>query len=181
MNPSFSPEPPETPEPEGLSFAGTMRRGSFELEAAFTCAPGEVLGVLGPNGSGKTSVMRTLAEPTLTAVSGEKATFRVGGEFNLITGQSIAEETNSVTYETERLEYGIGLEFQPTVLSPGRISAAGQFPVKCGASGAPVSRRNPPPRPRPGRVHPPRCSRAAAHRPCCRAAAAARPGRAQSP
>ena len=47
MNPPFSPEPPETPEPEGLSFAGTMRRGSFELEAAFTCAPGEVLGVLG--------------------------------------------------------------------------------------------------------------------------------------
>lgn len=57
MNPSFSPEPPETPEPEGLSFAGTMRRGSFELEAAFTCAPGEVLGVLGPNGSGKSTLV----------------------------------------------------------------------------------------------------------------------------
>ncbi len=27
--------------------------------------------------------MKTLAEPTLTAVSGEKATFKVGGEFNL--------------------------------------------------------------------------------------------------
>ena len=32
-------------------------------------------------------VMKTLAEPTLTAVSGEQATFRVGGEFNLVTNQ----------------------------------------------------------------------------------------------
>lgn len=42
---------------QGLSFDGTMRRGSFELEAAFTCAPGEVLGVLGPNGSGKSTLV----------------------------------------------------------------------------------------------------------------------------
>ncbi|MBO6717824.1 MAG: type II and III secretion system protein family protein [Rhizobiaceae bacterium] len=94
----------------GKSISGSG--GSFEsglLDAYF-------------NAMEQSGVMRTLAEPTLTAVSGEKATFRVGGEFNLITGQSIAEETNSVTYETERLEYGIGLEFQPTVLSPGRIS-----------------------------------------------------------
>ena len=74
------------------------------------------------NAMEQSGVMRTLAEPTLTAVSGEKATFRVGGEFNLITGQSIDSDTNAVTYETERLEYGIGLEFQPVVLSPGRIS-----------------------------------------------------------
>jgi Flp pilus assembly secretin CpaC len=32
--------------------------------------------------------MRTLAEPTLTAISGEKATFRVGGEFNVVVGQT---------------------------------------------------------------------------------------------
>jgi pilus assembly protein CpaC len=74
------------------------------------------------NAMEQSGVMKTLAEPTLTAVSGEKATFRVGGEFNLITGQSVDEDSGSVTYETERLEYGIGLEFQPVVLSPGRIS-----------------------------------------------------------
>ena len=74
------------------------------------------------NAMEQSGVMRTLAEPTLTAVSGEKATFRVGGEFNLITGQSIDSDTNAITYDTERLEYGIGLEFQPVVLSPGRIS-----------------------------------------------------------
>lgn len=73
------------------------------------------------NAMERSGVMKTLAEPTLTAVSGEKATFRVGGEFNLVTGQSVGDE-GGVVYDIERLEYGIGLEFQPTVLSPGRIS-----------------------------------------------------------
>jgi pilus assembly protein CpaC len=70
----------------------------------------------------QSGVMKTLAEPTLTAVSGEKATFRVGGEFNLISGQSVDSETGQLTYENQKIEYGIGLEFQPVVLSPGRIS-----------------------------------------------------------
>jgi pilus assembly protein CpaC len=66
-------------------------------------------------------VMKTLAEPTLTAISGEQATFRVGGEFNLVTNQQ-GNNNGSITYEVEKLEYGIGLEFQPVVLSAGRIS-----------------------------------------------------------
>lgn len=71
-------------------------------------------------------VMKTLAEPTLTAVSGEQATFRVGGEFNLVSGRSSAvsenNQTGEITYDVEKLEYGIGLEFKPVVLSAGRIS-----------------------------------------------------------
>ncbi len=80
------------------------------------------------NAMEQTGVMKTLAEPTLTAVSGEKATFRVGGEFNLVSSQSVTppdEEENdpaTITYGITKLEYGIGLEFLPTVLSPGRIS-----------------------------------------------------------
>jgi pilus assembly protein CpaC len=78
------------------------------------------------NAMEQAGVMKTLAEPTLTAVSGEKATFRVGGEFNLVTGVSAAvsdeNQTGVTTYDIERLEYGIGLEFQPIVLSAGRIS-----------------------------------------------------------
>jgi pilus assembly protein CpaC len=78
------------------------------------------------NAMEQSGVMKTLAEPTLTAVSGEKATFKVGGEFNLITGVSEAvsdeNQTGLRTYEMTKLEYGIGLEFQPVVLSPGRIS-----------------------------------------------------------
>lgn len=78
------------------------------------------------NAMEQSGVMKTLAEPTLTAVSGEKATFKVGGEFNIITGRtsnvSNDNQTGQITYEHERLEYGIGLEFQPVVLSAGRIS-----------------------------------------------------------
>lgn len=74
------------------------------------------------NAMEQAGVMRTLAEPTLTAISGEKATFRVGGEFNLVSNQDVDLEERSITYEVEKIEYGIGLEFLPTVLSPGRIS-----------------------------------------------------------
>ncbi|MEQ1955753.1 type II and III secretion system protein family protein [Mesorhizobium sp. CN2-181] len=78
------------------------------------------------NAMEQAGIMKTLAEPTLTAVSGEKATFKVGGEFNLVTGRSSAvsddNQTGQTTYTVEKLEYGIGLEFIPVVLSPGRIS-----------------------------------------------------------
>lgn len=74
------------------------------------------------NAMQQSGVMKTLAEPTLTAVSGEKATFRVGGEFNLVTGQDVDPQTGGITYDISKIEYGIGLEFQPVVLSPGRIS-----------------------------------------------------------
>jgi pilus assembly protein CpaC len=67
-------------------------------------------------------VLRTLAEPSLSAISGEQATFQAGGEFPLITGCSIDPDTQVVTYSIERTEYGIGLEFMPVVLSAGRIS-----------------------------------------------------------
>jgi pilus assembly protein CpaC len=72
------------------------------------------------NAMEQSGVMKTLAEPTLTAISGEKATFKVGGEFNLVTAQDV--EDDKITYDVEKLEYGIGLEFTPVVLSPGRIS-----------------------------------------------------------
>jgi pilus assembly protein CpaC len=83
------------------------------------------------NAMEQAGVMKTLAEPTLTAVSGEKATFKVGGEFNLVNSQSVQAvnneerakgEKDTITYGMQKLEYGIGLEFQPVVLSPGRIS-----------------------------------------------------------
>lgn len=65
-------------------------------------------------------VVRTLAEPSLTAVSGEEAEFRVGGSWQTPTSFEENEEGLSVTYE-ER-PYGIYLKFTPTVLSEGRIS-----------------------------------------------------------
>jgi pilus assembly protein CpaC len=78
------------------------------------------------NAMEQSGVMKTLAEPTLTAVSGEKATFKVGGEYNMVSGVSANvsqdNQTGLKTYSVEKIEYGIGLEFVPVVLSPGRIS-----------------------------------------------------------
>lgn len=68
----------------------------------------------------QSGVMRTLAEPSLTAISGETASFRVGGEYNVSDGKT--EEDGTVTYEFRQVEYGVGLAFTPVVLSPGRIS-----------------------------------------------------------
>ena len=40
-------------------------------------------------------VMKTLAEPSLTAISGEKATFKVGGEYNIFSGQDVDDNGRS--------------------------------------------------------------------------------------
>lgn len=74
------------------------------------------------NAMEQAGVMKTLAEPALTAVSGEKATFRVGGEFNIVRGRDTDPDTGQTSYDIQQIEYGIGLEFLPVVLSPGRIS-----------------------------------------------------------
>ncbi|KQZ16322.1 pilus assembly protein CpaC [Mesorhizobium sp. Root552] len=77
------------------------------------------------NAMEQSGVMKTLAEPTLTAISGEKATFKVGGEYNILSQASNEQNddgTSERTYTHRTVEYGIGLEFQPVVLSAGRIS-----------------------------------------------------------
>jgi pilus assembly protein CpaC len=103
---------------DGADFALGGKLGSFNLRTYL-------------NAMEQSGVMKTLSEPTLTAVSGEKATFKVGGEFNLLTKQEreYVEDPDDKTkkvpaykFEVQKVEYGIGLEFTPVVLSPGRIS-----------------------------------------------------------
>jgi pilus assembly protein CpaC len=61
-------------------------------------------------------LLRTLAEPNLTAVSGEPAKFLAGGEYPIPIVSSLGQV--SVEYK----KYGIALAFTPVVLSEGRIS-----------------------------------------------------------
>jgi pilus assembly protein CpaC len=61
-------------------------------------------------------LIKTLAEPNLTAISGESAKFLAGGEFPIPLVDSQGQTT--VTYK----EFGVGISFTPTVLSEGRIS-----------------------------------------------------------
>lgn len=67
-------------------------------------------------------VVRTLAEPNLTAISGESATFIAGGEFPIPAGYSCDPVTRVCTTQIQFKKFGISLNFTPVVLSEGRIS-----------------------------------------------------------
>lgn len=65
----------------------------------------------------RVGLARTLAEPNLTSVNGEAASFLAGGEFPVPANRD-REGQISVEYKP----YGVGLAFRPVVLSEGRIS-----------------------------------------------------------
>lgn len=65
----------------------------------------------------RVGLIRTLAEPNLSAVSGESAKFLAGGEFPVPAG--LDQNGNPFV---EYKPFGVGLAFTPVVLSEGRIS-----------------------------------------------------------
>lgn len=67
-------------------------------------------------------VVKTLAEPNLTAISGESATFIAGGEFPIPGGYACDPTTHVCTTQVTYKKFGISLNFTPVVLSEGRIS-----------------------------------------------------------
>ena len=81
--------------------------------------------VMGSNGNSALGVFallennglaHTLAQPSMTVVSGQTASFMAGGEFPIPVAQSLGQIT--ITYK----EYGIRLVFTPTVFSKDRIA-----------------------------------------------------------
>jgi pilus assembly protein CpaC len=72
----------------------------------------------------RAGVLRTLAEPNLTAISGETASFVAGGEFPIPNGLS-CDTTKSPPVcqaQVDFKKFGVSLVFTPVVLSEGRIS-----------------------------------------------------------
>lgn len=69
----------------------------------------------------RVGLIRTLAEPSLTAISGETANTLIGGEFPLLTNVFI-DEQGQLQREFEFKPYGVSLGFTPVVLSEGLIS-----------------------------------------------------------
>jgi len=65
----------------------------------------------------RVGLVRTLAEPNLTSVNGEAASFLAGGEFPVPAGRDQSGQI-TVAYKP----FGVGLSFRPVVLSEGRIS-----------------------------------------------------------
>ncbi len=65
-------------------------------------------------------LVKLLAEPTLTAVSGETAKFLAGGEIPFPV--DITRDEGEMTIEMESKPIGVSLSFTPVVLSQGRIN-----------------------------------------------------------
>jgi pilus assembly protein CpaC len=100
---------------------------------ALALVPGQIPNVIGSGGGGASTgqtarinalerhgVMRTLAEPTLTAISGESAKFVAGGEIPVPVSEDTQAGVTRVNFSYK--PYGVMLNFTPTVLSEGRIS-----------------------------------------------------------
>ena len=77
--------------------------------------PNNAQGML--NALEQVGLVHMLAEPNLTAVSGETARFLAGGEFPVPAGR---DQQGNVSIQFK--QFGVGLSFTPVVLSPGRIS-----------------------------------------------------------
>ena len=113
------------------SITGNLR-GSFTSNgsAALTQEPysvGSLLFDSGLSGLGDINLLinlleednlaNTLAEPNLTAISGEEAGFLAGGEFPVPSGR---DQTGNLTIEYKK--FGVSLNFRPIVLSDDRVS-----------------------------------------------------------
>ena len=88
-------------------------------QAAFGATPSVQATIRAMESAG---VVRTLAEPNLTAISGESATFIAGGEFPVPAGYSCDPVTHVCNTQISFKKFGISLNFTPVVLTEGRIS-----------------------------------------------------------
>lgn len=116
----------------GVETSGTVRlsNASFSFAAANAIVNSGGVGLEGSRvSSGRledldaalqafesTGLVRVLAEPNLSALSGESARFLAGGEFPVPVGQD--DGVISIEFK----EFGVGLGFTPLVLSKGRIN-----------------------------------------------------------
>ncbi|HEY9279142.1 MAG TPA: type II and III secretion system protein family protein [Eoetvoesiella sp.] len=87
----------------GYSFLGGYAKGDRSIQAMIDALDQE-------------GMISVLAEPNLTAVSGETASFLAGGEFPIPVKQD--EDSMSVEFKP----FGVALDFTPTVLADDRIS-----------------------------------------------------------
>jgi pilus assembly protein CpaC len=67
-------------------------------------------------------LVKTLAEPTLVAMSGDTASFLAGGEFPIPVAQSGGGIGSAPTITIEYKQFGVALSFTPTLLSDGLIN-----------------------------------------------------------
>ena len=103
---------------------GPTLTSGFNVNGAFNNTGGGDLSSLSGALSALESVglVRTLAEPTLTAISGETANFLAGGEIPIFSGATTDQTTGQLVRSFEFKPFGVSLGFTPVVLSEGLIS-----------------------------------------------------------
>jgi pilus assembly protein CpaC len=93
---------------------GTLLEGANRISGGFENGTANIAGVI--DALEREGLVSVLAEPNLTALSGETASFLAGGEFPVPVGT----ENNEIQIEFK--EFGVSLAFTPTVMSKNRIS-----------------------------------------------------------
>lgn len=88
------------------SIVGSYNKGNFDINGLIDALANE-------------NLITVLAEPNLTAMSGETANFLAGGEFPVPVAQS-GSAAGAITVEFKK--FGVGLAFTPTVLENGRVN-----------------------------------------------------------
>lgn len=115
----------------GIESEGSWKIGNVAIDTAVEnpFATGTQNAIRAMNSSGsyatlrameRAGVMRTLAEPTLTAISGETASFLVGGEIPVLGGVNCNNGICTQTVEFKK--FGVSLTFTPIVMSEDRMS-----------------------------------------------------------
>ncbi|MFP6748409.1 MAG: type II and III secretion system protein family protein [Alphaproteobacteria bacterium] len=97
------------------SFAPTTDTPYLLSQATYTPQAGDSL-TIAINALERNGLIKTLAEPNLTTISGEPATFLAGGEFPI----PVASRDGNISISQE--PFGVALSFTPVVLNSGRIS-----------------------------------------------------------
>ncbi|MFZ1989016.1 MAG: type II and III secretion system protein family protein [Alphaproteobacteria bacterium] len=115
----------------GLFNDGTFQLGIEALQPGNIANPDVIRGALTKGHFNVTTlidalaqqgIVTTLAEPNLTAVSGETASFLAGGEFPIPVADTPANNNGIAMITVEFKQFGVSLNFTPTVLSADRIS-----------------------------------------------------------
>jgi pilus assembly protein CpaC len=97
-----------------LTLETTGTAGAVPSAACSTCLGGSFNGVI--DALAQDNLAHILAEPNLTVMSGQPASFQVGGEFPIPVGEQNGQI--SISFKS----FGVMLSFLPTVLSDGRIN-----------------------------------------------------------
>lgn len=137
----------------GINLNGNISIGAVNMQVASTQPNGNVSGIANSNGYGvsangpgwslqatlraleRRGALRTLAKPTLTAMSGAPAEFKAGGEFPY-------ERVIDGSVSTEFKEYGVFLNFTPVIRSNGLINLLVDTSVKEPTGGGAITNRS---------------------------------------